>query len=86
MFSGQLKGTNYYALWHNLIFSFSSKNERDYFIFHSVDNAKIIRFNTAYWLFSIETYPIIEVKKAKGERKKIIKKWAKEDGYKRSYF
>ena len=83
MFGGQLKGTNFYALYDNIIFSFCTKDERDYFVFHAINNAKMIRFNTAYWLFVYEAYPIIEVKKAKGERKKKIKKWAKDYVYKR---
>ena len=83
MFGGQLKGANFYALYDNIIFSFYSKNERDYFVFNIANKAKPIRFNTAYWLFAFEAYPIIEVKKAKGERKRKIKRWVKLYDYQR---
>jgi hypothetical protein len=81
MFGGQLKGTNFYALYDNIIMSFCTKEERDYFVFHIANKSKPIRFNTAYWLFAVEAYPLIEIKKAKGERKRKIKRWVRAHDY-----
>ena len=77
-----LSARNYYAVYDKMIFSFCTKDERDYFVFHVADKSRPIRLNSAFYMSEFEHYPIIEVKKARGERKRKKRNWVKLHGYK----